>query len=126
MFRPLAIVAVLQLLQPALGAQSESFIGDSVLGVELNEVVAEVSAATSDLAEELTSGSLERRRREDLERQEITSVGVYVRTCDCVRERSVVRHRPHDSVKLRHTSIRTPLNKWVQPLKKAISYSAVL
>lgn len=90
MFRPLAILAGLQLLSPALAAQRESLIGDTVLGMELNEVVAEVAAAKMGHTEEATSGS---HAREDLERQEITPVGVYVRTCNCVQERSVVRHR---------------------------------
>ena len=92
MLRPLALVAGLQLLSPALGAQRESLIGDVVLGVELNEALAEVAAATVDLAEEVTSGRL---GGEDLERQEITSVGAYVRTCDCLPEKSVVRHELH-------------------------------
>ena len=100
MFLPLAIVAGLQLVRPAFGAQRESLIGDAVLGVELNEVVAEIAEASVDLAEDLTTDNLTG-YRPDLERQEIIPVGAYVRTCDCLPEKSVVRHRPHSALQFR-------------------------
>ena len=105
MFRPLAIIAGLQLLSPAHGAQGETLIGDTILGVELSEVAAEVAATTDSLAERLTSGRL---GGQDLERQEVTPVGTYVRTCDCLPDKSVVRHQRHVAMKLQATTAGLP------------------